>query len=239
MSRLQTHRWSQNLWFAVAVAVAVAAALLALAGPARALSPDPRTLPLASPDVEGLQRQSTSKVDEFYLRPGASFSTYKQVLLAPVEVSFARLWERQHREVDARESVKIRGELARLARDEFTRQLQRKDGYTVVGAPGPDVLEVRASIVNLDIYAPDVPDSSVRRNYVLKAGEATLVAELRDSQTGALLGRVVDRREMREYPEFTLATSVTNSGDARELVGLWSRMLRRYLDTARADGKGP
>jgi hypothetical protein len=78
----------------------------------------------------------------------------------------------------------------------------------------------------------------VRRNYVLKAGEATLVAELRDSQTGALLARIVDRREMREYPEFQLASDVMNSAEARDLVGLWSRVLRRYLDAARTDGKG-
>ena len=101
-----------------------------------------------------------------------------------------------------------------------------------------DVLEVRASIVNLDIYAPDGKDSTVHRNYVLKAGEATLVAELRDSRTGALLARIIDRREMREYPEFQLASDVMNSAEARDLVGLWSRVLRRYLDAARTDGKG-
>jgi len=220
-----------------AAALLMAVSILA-AGAAGAQTPNARDLPAPPPEAEGLQRVQSSEVDEFYLRPGASFTAYRRVRLAPVEVSFSRLWERQHRDVDARESARLRADLARVARQEFTRQLGRRDGYPVVDAAGPDVLDVRASIVNLDIYAPDVKDSTVRRSYVLRAGEATLVAELRDSQTGTLLGRIVDRREMREYPEFQLASSVMNSAEARDLVGLWSRLLRRYLDTARADGKG-
>jgi hypothetical protein len=216
------------------------AAALALVSPALswAQSPSSRDLPAPPADAEGLQRTASSKVDEFYLRPGTSFTAYRRVRLGPVEVSFNKLWARQHRNVDAAESAKLREDLSRLARKEFARQMERGGGYELVEAAGPDVLEIRASIVNLDIYAPDVNDANVRRSYVLKAGEATLLGELRDSQTGSLLARVVDRREMREYPEFQLANSVSNSAEARELVGLWSKMLRRYLDTARTDNKG-
>lgn len=221
-------------------AIAALAGLLCVPVSTLALSPNPRELPPAPADAEGLQRTPSSRVDEFYLRPGASFTNYRKVMLAPVEVSFSRLWEREHRKVDAAESAKLRAQLAGLAAEEFARQLQRGEGgYEVVKAPGPDVLEVRAQIVSLDIRAPEIADAAVRRSYVLSAGEGTLVAELRDSQTGTLLARVIDRREMREYPEFQLANSVTNTAEARDLVGLWSRMLRRYLDAARADGKGP
>jgi hypothetical protein len=237
MTTSRTRRFSPgSLLIAAALAVGFASA-------SWALSPSARDLPPPPPDAEGLQRAPSSKVDEFYLRPGATFTAYRRVRLGPVEVSFNKLWARQHRNIDAEESSKLRAELATLARTEFARQMQRRDGYELVDAAGPDVLEIRASIVNLDIYAPEVNDASIRRSYVLKAGEATLVAELRDSQTGSLLARVVDRREMREYPDFQLATSVSNSAEARELVGLWSQMLRRYLDTARmdgrTDGKGP
>jgi hypothetical protein len=223
-----------------ALAVYFAAALLGLLGvpAAHAQRPDLRDLPPPPPDAEGLERARNSQVDEFYLRPGASFAAYRQVRIAPVEVSFARLWARNHKNVDAAESARLRTDIAKLAREEFVRTLQRAGGYAPIDAAGPDVLDLRASIVNLDIYAPDVKDSAVRREYVLRAGEATLIAELRDSQTGALLARIIDRREMREYPEFQLANSVYNSAEARDLVGLWARVLRRYLDAARTDGKG-
>jgi len=221
-----------------AAGLLLAALAMLAAGSAGALDPDPRELPAPPPDAEGLQRVQSSKVDEFYLRPGSTFTAYRRVRLAPVEVSFGRLWERQHREVDARQTARLRTDFARVAQQEFKRQLGRAGGYPAADGPGPDVLDVRASIVDLDIYAPDTRDSAVRRSYVLRAGQATLVAELRDSQTGTLLARVIDRREMREYPDFQLANDVMNSAEARDLVGLWSRLLRRYLDTARADGKG-
>jgi hypothetical protein len=156
-----------------------------------------------------------------------------------VDVSFSRYWARDHRDIDAAESLKIRQDLATLAREEFRRVLQRGEGYALAEGPGPDVLEVRASLVNLDITAPEVRDAAIRRNFVLSAGEATLVAELRDSQTGTVLARVVDRREMRRYTDLQLATSITNSADAADLVATWSRLLRRQLDSAKSDSKGP
>lgn len=216
----------------LATLVACAALLPGIAGAQK-----PYDVPAPPADAEGLQRRSSSSVDEFLLRPGASFSVYRRVLLAPLDVSFARFWARAHPDVDARESLRIRTDLAALAREEFVRQLQSKGGYPVVDAPGPDVLEVRASIINLDVRAPDVNGGPNMRSYVLTAGEGTLVAELRDSQTGTLLARVVDRRETREYPDLIIANRVTNSAEARDLVSRWSRLLRRYLDTARTESK--
>jgi hypothetical protein len=190
-----------------------------------------------APAADGLVRQTARNVDELYVRPGADFSRYNRVALAPVEVAFAPHWEKQHSEIDAADSLRIRSDMAALARDEFTRQLQGRaggkgPGYPVVTGGGPDVLDVRASIVDLDITAPDTGDP-LRHVYVFSAGKGRLIAELRDSQTGTLLARVVDSREARDYPDFQVANRVTNSAEARQIVGLWSRLLRRYLDTAR------
>jgi len=218
------------------VATLVLSGLLA-ALPAAALQTE--GLPPPPADAEGLVRQASRGLDEVFLRPGATFRPYRRVLLAPVEVSFARYWARDHRDIDAQESLKIRQDLAKLARTEFRRVLQRGAGYPMADAPGPDVLEVRAQLVNLDITAPEVRDAAIRHNYVLSAGEATLVAELRDSQTGTLLARVVDQREMRRYPDLQLATSISNSAEAADLVATWSRLLRRQLDSAKSDSKGP
>lgn len=222
--------------------LAVALALLCL--PAAAATPQAEVVrPVAAASgTEGLVRQRSHSLDEYYLRPGASFATYHKVLLAPVDVSFAKYWAREHRDIDAAESLKLRQDLAVLARDEFRRVLQQgRDGgkgYELTDAPGPGVLEVRASLVDLDIHAPEVKDAAIRRNFVLSAGEATLVAELRDSQTSTVLARVVDRREMRRYNELQYADSITNSAEARDLVAAWSRLLRRQLDSAKSDDKG-
>ena len=215
----------------------LAGAVLFGAGGAFALAPVAKDLPPPPPDAEGLARQSSSKVDEFYLRPGATFTAYRRVMLGSFDVTFPKSWERRHPGLDARDTARFREELIKLSREEFARSMKR-GGYEVVRAPGPGVLEIRAVIANLDIRAPEVNDASIRRSYVLSAGEGTLIAELRDAPTGTLLARVVDRREMRENPYLELANDITNSRDAQELVGLWSNMLRRYLDAAGANGKG-
>jgi uncharacterized protein DUF3313 len=203
-------------------------------GTAAALQPA-GDLPAPPPDAAQLQPARHSRLDEYYLRPGASFSAYRRVLVRPIEVTFRKDWLSEHRNVDASQGERLRAAFARLAKEELSRQFARKGGYAAADAPGPDVLEIRASIVNLDIYAPEGKDAGIRRDYVLRAGEATLVAELRDSQTGQLLARTVDRREMREYPELQLANSVYNSDESRDLVGLWARVLRREVDAARTD----
>lgn len=195
-------------------------------------------LPPPPADAEALVRQASSKVDEFYLRPGADFSGYHELLLAPVQVSFSKYWASEHRQVRPEQVLRLRTQLAAEARDAFRRQVQRDRSYRMADRPGPGVLEVRALIVNLDLYAPEIEDSAIRRNYVLSAGKATLVAELRDSATGTLLARVVDRREMPWSPDLMLATTVTNSADVATLVGNWTRTLRRFLDIAQSDGKG-
>jgi hypothetical protein len=191
----------------------------------------------AAAGADGLVRQKPRNVEEFYLLPGADFSRYSRVMLAPVEVAFAANWEKKHAEVSADDAMRIRSDIALLVRDEFTRQLESRAGgkgagYPVVGGPAADVLDVRAQIVDLDITAPDT-NTPQKHVYVLSAGKGRLIAELRDSQTGQLLARVVDSREARDYPDFQIANRVTNSAEARQIVGLWSRLLRRYLDTAR------
>ena len=220
-----------------AAAASLVVLLAGFAGPPAAAQP--AGVPPPPADADGLVRQPSRSLDEYFLRPGATFRGYRKLLLAPVDVSFSRYWARDHRDVDAAESLKIRQDLAKLARDEFGRVMQRGGGYAISALPGPDVLEVRASIVDLDIHAPEIRDAAIRRNYVLSAGEATLVAELRDSQTGTLLARVVDHREMRRYPDLQLANSITNSAEARDLVAAWSSLLRRQLDSVKADNKSP
>jgi hypothetical protein len=50
----------------------------------------------------------------------------------------------------------------------------------------------------------------------------TLVVDVRDSTTGAPLGRVVDRRETRTSAGMQLATSVSNLADFRILFKQWA-----------------
>lgn len=61
-------------------------------------------------------------------------------------------------------------------------------------------------------------------------GAATLVLELRDSETGSILARSVDRRAAETIGgTFQRSSSVTNAAEVRRLIRHWAVRLREGL----------
>jgi hypothetical protein len=77
-------------------------------------------------------------------------------------------------------------------------------------------------IADLYVNAPDVQAPGRSRTYTMEAGEATLVLEVRDSMTNALMGRVIDRRETQSSGMMQLSSSVSNLSDFRLLFKSWA-----------------
>ena len=188
---------------------------------------------------DGMKRVERAGLDAVYLREGVSLAKYKKVMLDPVEVSFDKNWDPKrtgsfiagNNRVDTQ---RIRTDLAKLARDVTKRELERKNGYPLVEDVGEDVLRIRAQIVDLYINAPDTMTPG-ERSYVVSAGEMTLVADLYDSATNALIGHVIDRRRGLENGprDFQIANRVTNTAEADRILSLWASRLRGALDQAR------
>ena len=188
---------------------------------------------------EGLKRVKRPGLDTVYVREGLDLAKYKRVMLDPVEVSFDKNWNPKRgigSAFDSADPAAIRQELAKLARDVFRRELEKKGGYPLVDQPGADVLRVRARIVDLYINAPDTNSASPTRVYVVNAGEMTLIAELYDSETNTLLARVIDRERglERGLNELQIANRVTNTAEADRILTSWADRLRTALDKARA-----
>jgi hypothetical protein len=194
--------------------------------------------PETPPSWEGMPRVKRPGLDAVYVREGVSLGKYKRVSLDPVEVSFDKNWNprRGPGNFDEADPTAIREGLAKLAREVFRRELEKKGGYPLVDQAGSDVLRVRAQIVNLYINAPETNTPGITRTYVIDAGEMTLVAELYDSQTNALIARVVDRQRglERGLNELQIANRVTNTAEADRIISTWARRLRDALDKARA-----
>jgi hypothetical protein len=177
---------------------------------------------------DGLVLVDSKRFERVYLLPGADFRPYTKVMLDPTEVAFAKNWIRDY-------NASTRGSSRRLTQqhaDEIVRAVSTgmgeifaeaysKAGYQVVQAPGPDVLRVRTGVLNLSITAPDVMTAGRSRTFSQDAGDATLVVEARDSQTGALLGRALDRRRIGDSRPF-LRNSVTNRADFRRMFATWA-----------------
>jgi len=114
--------------------------------------------------------------------------------------------------------------VAKLVYEEFVKELQSKGSYSVVDESGPDVLRVKASVIDLYVNAPDSRTAGRSRTYTSSAGEMTIFAELFDSETGEVLVRVVDRREARNSGMLTLTNSVVNASEAQDIAANWARI---------------
>jgi hypothetical protein len=191
--------------------------------------------------VDGLEKINVKDIDLAYARPGATLSAYKSVMLDPVDVSFHKDWNPERTgsrlKLSAAERDNIRNGVGKVVYDEFAKTLSAKDAYKVVKTAGPETLRAKVKILNLYVNAPDTKAAGRSRTFTVSAGEMTMLLELSDSETGAILARVVDRREGRNTGQWQLSGSVANVGEAQMIASTWARILKNALDKAHGIGK--
>lgn len=193
------------------------------------------------PDTwDDLVKVKSKKLDLVYLQPGADFRGYTKVMIDPTEVAIRKNWVRDYNSttmglssrVSESDVRKVIDEAAPVATEIFTEEFTGA-GYPVVTTGGPDVLRVRTAVINISVNAPDVKTAGRSRSYSGEAGEATLVVEVRDSITGAILGRAVDRRLAGDNT-MLLRNSVTNRADFRTLTKRWAKTSVNGLNELKA-----
>lgn len=199
----------------------------------------------APPGPDGLARIQLRGIDHALARPGADLGRYLRIRLEqPIDISFDKNWRptRTGSTLDLRpqDRDRIRNGLAEVLGEAFRQALtqtgkQGQPGYALTDEEGPDVLSVRVAVVDLSVTAPDTNAPGRARVYTVSTGEATLRAELVDSLSGTVLARFIDHREARNPGgSLELADSLRNRAEAERVASAWARILRNYLDTARA-----
>jgi len=93
------------------------------------------------------------------------------------------------------------------------------------------VLDLTPLIVDLYIAAPDKPTAGRSYTYTADPGRMTLVAELRDSDTGQILARALDAQSA-STSTFQVTSSVSNMAAADRIIARWASQLRDALDEA-------
>ena len=178
---------------------------------------------------DGLVEVKPKRLDAAYLLPGADFRPYTKLMIDPVEVAFQKDWAKNYNRDAATVSQRLDQEdIERIGQGgarRFHRGVQR--GLPEGRARGchgarPDVLRVRPGVVDLYITAPDNMTAGRSRTYTMESGQATLFVELRDSTTGALLGRGLDKRATRNTGRVQISNSVTNLSDFKALFKQWA-----------------
>ncbi len=193
---------------------------------------------------DGLTKVKIKGIDTAYVRPGADFSIYNKIIIEPIHVAFHKDWDKEStfykQKLTTAQLEDIKTRLAKLAEETFAEQFSKDGGPQIVTEPGPDVLRFSSAIVDLWPRAVDTQEPG--RNYVFttSAGSAVLFAELRDSETDQLIGRVLDGREARNSGTMRWTNSVENTAEARAKVRDWGRILRKRYDAIKeAKGAAP
>jgi hypothetical protein len=120
-------------------------------------------------------------------------------------------------------------------REAFLGELQKGEHFEIVMEPGPDVLLIRGGLLDVVSFVPPEP---IGRGdiYLSRVGEITLVLEIRDSITGAILLRAVDRRAAESATGFSRSSSVSSAAEVTRLARIWGGILRDGLDRFMAPG---
>ena len=176
---------------------------------------------------EGLVRVNSDKIELVYLAPEADFRPYTKVMLDPSEMAMQKNWLRdQRRSTSGLGSEATQRDIVR-ALDAGKKQFDRyfaeaftEAGFTIATAPGADVLRVRSAVVEIDVVAPDVSVGR-SRTFSEEAGAGTLVIEVRDSVTNALLGRAIERRIAGDNGPW-VRSRASNRADFDRLFRRWS-----------------
>ncbi|EJL34164.1 DUF3313 family protein [Novosphingobium sp. AP12] len=181
-----------------------------------------------APDTwDGLLHVPSKKMGAVYLQANADFRVYSKVMLDPTQIAFRKNWERDHNTLSAMGSIS--NEQAQRILDQAKAGFQKlfvdayqKAGYEVVQQGGPGVLRVATAVVDLDVTSPDTMSAGRTWTFSKDAGSATLVLEARDSQTGAILGRAVDKRALDDVQPY-IRNSVTNGSEFEQLFASWAK----------------
>ena len=118
-------------------------------------------------------------------------------------------------------------------REEFRHELERSKHFTLTDQVGPDVIALRSALADVVSFAP--PESEGRDSqWLASIGEATLVLEIRDSMSGEVLARAIDRRAAEPATGAVQNTRVSSTAEVRRLARSWARTLRTRLDQLHA-----
>lgn len=201
-----------------------------------------QTGPEAEVTYDGLTRVDNAKMNTVWARTDIDLSGYTKVRFESVDVEY-RPVKGPYSGRAGMASSRTRSQ-STFPMDDATKQLveetifsaflqelSKSDKYEMIDIEGPDVLTVRASL--LDVVSQVPPDTMGRGSiYIDRVGEATLVLELYDSESNAILARGVDRRAAeRSGTTMMNSNPVSNKAEVSRLGRTWGTMLRSGLES--------
>lgn len=183
---------------------------------------------------------------ETWVAPDADFSQYDKLFLWQAEFQFrdvgparrtrSTMMNTRQREFGINEADREKFE--EIVSDAFVKEIQKAKNFTLVDELGPGTLIMRGAV--LDVISKVPPDTiGFSEIYLNSIGEATLVMELIDGQTGAVVAVVAERRHL-QAPGGSMAMPTNRAtiiGDIKRWARSSANRLRTALDKAIAEKK--
>ncbi len=200
----------------------------------------------SGPDAEvtydGLYRVDHSVMNMAWVKPDLDLSGYSKLRLVGEGIEY-RAVKKSGGTMRANSSrsefpmdAQARARLEKATREVFNDELGKSPYYTIVEDEGPDVLEIRAALLDVVSNVPPVPVG--RGDYYLsRIGEATLVLEIRDSESNEIFARAIDRRGIDPVVAVR-STSAVNISEVRREMRRWATQIRKALDSFHEDHPG-
>jgi len=183
---------------------------------------------------DGLYRVKRSRVDAAWVRNDLDLSGYDKLMVKGLGIAYRAVdWTGSARaaarrgETDFSITEENRAKLSKLFREEMLDEVAKNNRYSLSTTPGEDVLLLIGGLIDVVSHVP--PEEIGRSSTFLRSvGEATMVLELRDSLTGAILARAIDRRSASTFVHES--SPGINRQDVKRLASSWGRLLRDRLD---------
>jgi hypothetical protein len=229
-----TRSFGRRIW--AFVGIALATTFYVGTGGAAPKQPRIQTGPNAEVTHDGLVRVEKSVVDAAWVKPDLDLTPYKKLMVVSQGVSFRKLKPVSDFQARSESQFPVKEEnkqqLSDILKEAFSEELAKNERYQVVTTPGPDVLLIVGAVIDVvSNIPPDVDSAKFGRGgvYLTSVGEATLVIELRDSESGEILARAADRRAAESAFAFEV-NNVTAWSEVRRLARSWASLLSKRLE---------
>ena len=168
-------------------------------------------------ETQSFRATGNSNVDASYIATDADFSQYHRLLIDDMGIFFP-----ENAPMSRQDQTRIR----QIFRESFMKELS---GYDITQEPGPGMLQVTASLVDLrNATTADVPDMRASMRNIAQPGALLFMMELKDSGTNRVLARAGDSTTA---PQFATAENRQVDWTSVESAAAhWASIFRAFLD---------
>jgi len=199
-----------------------------------------QTGPDAELSFDGLHKVDNSQADLAWATPDFDISAYTKIMFVRGGIQYTPAKNKGRTSMERQRGgpyfidENSRARFEELVRTTFAEEMEKIERFEIVTEPGPDVMIIHGGLLNVESYVPvdDFSRTAGRSSiFISSVGEATLVLELKDSETGAILARSIDRRAAAPIGgTMQESNRVTNAAEVRRLIRFWGTRLREGLE---------